>query len=82
MPQETFYSGGAKSADAIARYNTPIVERRNVVCESIRIALRLTAAQADGLSTDGDFASYFLARQKAYVCETIGKPLPRCGSRP
>jgi hypothetical protein len=80
MPQETFHSGGPQSGDAIARYNTSAIERRNLVCERIRISLNLTKDQAGHLSSERGFASYFLSRQKAYICETIGKVIPGCGT--
>jgi hypothetical protein len=75
---EIFHSGGSASGDTIARYGTPTFERRNTVCERIRIAMNLTEDQAARLSSYDDFKEFFLARQKAYVCETIGEPIADC----
>ena len=77
--QEMFYSGGPARGHRIANYNTSAIERQNVVCERIRIVLPLTDQQAQQLSRQLDFESHFLARQKAFVCETVGKPIPGCG---
>jgi hypothetical protein len=82
IAEEDFHSGGPKYGETVERYKTPALERRNVVCEKIRISMRLTIEQALKLSSDTDFASNFLSRQKAYVCETIGKPYDDCKGKP
>jgi len=82
LKQEVFYSGGTGSGSTVPRYKTSAIERRNSVCEKIRISLNLTEPQARALSSDADFAAYFVSRQKEYVCETIGKPIPGCRSGP
>jgi len=82
IADEVFYSGGPTDGDTIERYNTSAIERRNVVCERIRISIRLSELEARTLSSDTEFESYFKSIQKAYICETIGKPIPGCGGRP
>src|SRR5262245_6111818 len=64
--QEVFYSGGPADGHMIERYKTPTLERRNVVCERIRISVKLSEEQARTLSNDADFESHYLSRQKAY----------------
>ena len=80
--EEIFYSGGPASGETVSRYQTSTFERRNTVCERIRIAMKLTEDQAARLSSYDDFKKFFLARQKAYVCETIGWPISGCDSTP
>jgi hypothetical protein len=83
LSRERFYSGGPKFGDTIDRYKTPTLERRNVVCETIRISMKLSAGQAQDLSGDAAFESYFLTWQKDFVCATLGKPPPQgCESTP
>jgi hypothetical protein len=77
--EETLYAGGpVGSGDVVPRYNTSQIERRNVVCERIRISLKLDELQAQELSRYADFASHFMTIHKAYICQTIGKPIPHC----
>jgi hypothetical protein len=81
--EETLYAGGPIGhGSVLARYNTSRIERRNVVCERVRIALNLDEAQAQRLSRYDEFASYFKAMHKAYICQTIGKPIPSCWPLP
>jgi hypothetical protein len=77
LASEVFHAGGSHG-DVIRRYKTPTLERRNAVCERIRISMKLTEAQGQALSNSTDFRSHLLSRQKAYICETIGKPIPGC----
>jgi hypothetical protein len=77
--EEVFYSAGPADGDVVKRYNTPTLERRNVVCERIRISTTLSEAQVQSLSNDEAFRSHFMSRQKAYVCETM-QTIPRCGN--
>jgi hypothetical protein len=82
ISEEEFYTGGPISGETIERDKTPTPDKRNVVCERIRIPVKLTEEQGQKLSTEAEFESHFRSRQKAYVCETIGKPLSDCGPRP
>jgi hypothetical protein len=62
----------------VARYNVSAIERRNAVCERVRISFRLNEEQFKRLSPDAEFKDHFLARQKSFVCETIGTSIPGC----
>ena len=71
---EHFYAGAQNATDMqVEPYKTSAHERRNVVCERIRIVLPLTEQQAAALSPASDFGAYFKALQADYICATIGK---------
>jgi hypothetical protein len=83
LDEEIFYSGGPAGGDTVRRYNTSTLERGNVICERIRISLKLDSRQTEALSSDQDFHDRVLARHKAYVCETLYQAADRrCESRP
>jgi hypothetical protein len=77
--REVFYAGGQiAGGELIERYKTSKFERRNAVCERIRVSLQLNDTQARTLSSDSSFASFFRELQKQHVCATINEPISGC----
>jgi hypothetical protein len=80
---EAFHAvDNASEPGLVEPYKTLKKERRNAVCERIRIVMHLERSQAATLSDDTAFAAHFNDLQAAYVCATIGKPMAQCEVKP
>jgi hypothetical protein len=79
LEEETMYSGGpVAGGNIIEPYKISKFDRRNAVCQRVRLKLRLNEAQAEALSSYKDFSSYFENLHRSYLCHTIGSPMQGC----